>query len=229
MKKLFTSLLSVAVISTAACSGGQNGLPGTATTNSAQNISAGPSQKTPAYSNAPGGGGDGSGNPTGVGGGGGGGTPVCYSVTRGKVHVDCGGDGGTPVAVHPGPMDGQTCNGSTLAIGDNVGAVNGHPETITDINVIASAAGLPFSTANGQLGVDTYTAGWIYLDANGNYWVQSNPAANWSVSVGLSAWFVSFGISAPSVTTPMYAGTTAPTMPSGTTTQRCFTGGANFG
>lgn len=216
-----------------ACSG-QSSLPNSPNSGAAQNSSAAKGSLAPDLTcsgdcGLGGGGGSGSGGS----GSGGTGNGNCRLIAKRDAATGCGtgsgSGGGSTVAVHPGPTDGQTCNGSLLSIGDNVGAVSGHPETVTDINVIATASGLPFSTGDGQLGVDTYTAGWMYKDANGNYWVQSNPAANWSVSVSVSAWFASLGITTPSVTTPEYAGTTPPTMPSGTTTQRCFTGGSNFG
>jgi hypothetical protein len=96
------------------------------------------------------------------------------------------------VAIFSGPpKDGLACNGS-LTIGDNVGWYrNGKPGTITDINLIEEVSAKP-SIANHVR--DTVTAGWLYLDERGNYWVQMNGHERSQISSKTRAFFAALGL-----------------------------------
>lgn len=202
-----------------------------------------PAPSSPPISNAPGqtGGcpsgsdansctGDGSTGSYPPGGGSGTGTP-CGPATMGAVATTNLATGTCPgtIATHPGPpTDNVGCNGS-MNVGDNLGQINGQTMSVTDVNTIANAQGFPQSTPSGGLEQNVLVAGWIYRDQNGNLWVQSNPAANWTISASVTAFFASVGIGAPTVTGAHYAGTQKLTMPSGTVAQKCFGAGGSFG
>jgi hypothetical protein len=97
------------------------------------------------------------------------------------------------IAVFPGPpKDGVGCNRS-LTIGDNIGWYgNGTPGTITDINVIEQK--FSESTVFNQHVSYVVTAGWLYLDERGNYWVQINRRALSPIASRTRAFFASLGL-----------------------------------
>lgn len=140
----------------------------------------------------------------------------------------CTGDaGGCFVGVHKGAPSGN-CDKDSMAVGDTVGLVGGKPRTIVDINEIFQADGLPMNS-NGTISVSSHVWGFIYKDNANQYWVQIDPAYQWTVSwsASVNAWGMSFGVSLnpPTGSPPRGPLNTSPKAPSGQLHVQCFTQG----
>jgi len=114
-----------------------------------------------------------------------------------------------------------------------LGLWGGQLRSVVDINEIFQADGLPFSSPDGQLTVNSHVWGWIYKDNANQFWIQINPAFNWTVafSAEINAWAASFGISlnAPTGTAPRGPFKLPPAVPSGQRYAQCWTKGNSWG
>lgn len=162
-----------------------------------------------------------------------GGSPVeCFRNcdSNGDTVVNCDADPGNIncfirsgiIAIHPGPpADNVGCNGS-LVVGDNLGTIEGHVQSVADINTIVVPAGISFGSPDYGMAIDTTVVAYIYKDTMGNYWSAHAPQAS-TISVTIGA----FSVTLPDDTGAHFLGESTPSMASGQTAviQPCFTDG----
>ncbi len=109
------------------------------------------------------------------------------------------------------PVDGATCSGSPMAVGDNISIIGAADTNIADINALW----------NGNK-----VAGWMYKGDNGTRFVQMNYSNQAGVSLS-----VTWGIGTIGVSTPGgYSGVSKWNggLPPGTRLKKCFNGGSTL-
>lgn len=121
------------------------------------------------------------------------------------------------------------CDPNSLAVGGNLGFVGPNMRSVVDTNEIFQANGLPFSAPGGYITVSQNVWAFVYKDNAGNYWIQIDPAFQWtaSFSAAVNAWASSFGISlnAPTGTSPQGPMVNPPVPGTGQRMAKCFAKG----